>query len=249
MIKALSMEFYKIRRRRVGLTVLAVIIIQFMYGLWQMNYKDAHQLSQGWMECFYKFSTINCIFMPMLSSVIASRLSDIEHKGNTLKLLKVIMPSKELFKAKFLCCGFYMLIATLLQVGIMIFIGKLRGITELFPVGYFFYYALFTLIINLTLVLLQLILSLQFKNQVIAFAVAITGIFLGLYSLFFENAGKYVLWSYYAILSPSKMNWDKSTRMVNFYWSGIPLKEFLILILVAVLLYIIGKKLFIRKEL
>lgn len=248
MIKALSMEFYKTRHRKVGLTVLTVIIIQLMYGLWHMNYKDAHELSQGWMDCIYRFSSLNCIFMPMLASVIASRLSDVEHKGNTFKLLKSIMKSSDLFAAKFICCGFYMAIETLFQVLVMIFIGKLRGITEPFPFVYFSYYGLFTIIVNLTLILLQLTLSLQFKNQVIGFAVAAGGSFLGLYSLFFKNAGKYVLWSYYLVLSPSKMNWDKVTKTVDFYWERIPLVEFLTLILAAVLLYIIGKKLFIRKE-
>lgn len=248
MIKALSMEFYKIRHRKVGLTVLAIILLQFIYGIWQMRYKNAQELSQGWRGCIYSFSSLNCIFMPIFTSVIASRLSDIEHKGNTFKLLKSIMKSKELFAAKFMCCGFYIILETLFQTLVMVFIGKISGVTELFPWSYFVYYGLFTFVLNLTLVLLQLILSLQFKNQVIGFAVACAGSFLGLYSLFFKDAGKYVLWSYYVILSPSKMNWDKVTKDVDFYWGKIPIAQFLILILVAVLLYIIGKKLFIRKE-
>lgn len=249
MIKAVSMEFYKIRHRKVGLTVLVVIIVQLMYALWQMKYKSSHQLSQGWMDCIYSFATINCIIMPMLVAVIGSRLSDIEHKGNTFKLLKAIMPSRQLFAAKFLCGSFYLLIAVLLQVGIMIFIGKQRGITQEFPSGYFCYYGLFTFLVSLTLLLLQLILSLQFLNQMIGFCIAIGGTFLGLYSLFFENAAKYVLWGYYMLLSPVKMDWDKSTQIVNFYWSGVPLCEFFVLLISLALLYIIGKKLFIRKEL
>lgn len=249
MIKALSMEFYKVRHRKVGLTVLAVIAVQFMFALWNMKYKNTHELSQGWMDSFYTFSSINCIFMPMLAAVIGSRLSDIEHKGNTLKLLKAIMPGKQLFAAKFLCGGFYMFITIFLQAGIMIFIGNLRGITQEFPYGYFCYYVLFTTIINLTLLLLQLMLSLQFVNQTIAFAVAIVGTFLGLYSLFFENAARYVIWGYYMVLSPVRMDWNKSTQIVKFYWSSIPLFEFLALLICFCLLFIIGKNIFIRKEL
>jgi hypothetical protein len=248
MIKALSMEFYKIRHRKLGLTILAVIIVQFIYALWQMKYKNSHELSQGWMDSIYSFATINCIIMPMLVAVIGSRLSDIEHKGNTFKLLMTVMPSKQLFISKILCGGFYLLISVLLQVVMMICIGSLRGITQEFPVGYFCYYGLFTFLVNLTLLLLQLILSLQFLNQMIAFCVAIGGTFLGLYSLFFEKAGKYVLWAYYMVLSPARVDWDKSTRIVKFYWISIPLYEFFALLISLVLLYIIGKKLFMRKE-
>jgi hypothetical protein len=249
MIKAISMEFYKIRHRKVGLSVLAVIIVQFMYALWQMKYKNTHELSQAWMDCLYTFTTINCIIMPMLVAVIGSRLSDIEHKGNTLKLLRAIMSSKQLFIAKFICGGFYLLIAVLLQVGIMIFLGKLRGITQEFPLGYFCYYGVFTFLVSLTLLLLQLTLSLQFTNQMIGFCVAIGGSFLALYSLFFENAAKFVLWGYYMVLSPVRMDWNKSTQIVDFYWNGIPFGEFFALLVSFVLLFIIGNRLFIRKEL
>lgn len=248
MIKSISMEFYKIRHRKIGLTVLAVIIVQLMYALWKMKYTNSHDLSQGWMDCIYSFATINCIMMPMLVTVISSRLSDIEHKGNTFKLLMAVMPRKQLFLSKFLCGGFYLLISVLLQVGIMICIGEQRGITQEFPYWYFCYYTLITFLVNLTLLLLQLILSLQFANQMITFCITIGGTFLGLYSLFFENAAKYVLWAYYMLLSPVRMNWDESTRIVNFYWSSIPLYEFFALLISLVLLYIIGNKLFIRKE-
>lgn len=248
MITALSMEFYKIRHRKIGLTVAMMIGMQFMWALWAMRNMDVHELSQGWMSCLYSFSQLNCIMMPIIVAVIASRLSDIEHKGNTLKLLKTIMPGSQLFTAKFLCGAFYMIITVILQLGIIIFIGHLRGFTQEFSFGYFEYYALFTLVINLTLLLLQLILSLLFVNQMIAFVIAIAGAFLGLYSLFFESISRFVLWGYYGLLSPVRMNWDKNTRVVDFYWSSVPLGECLILLVIFVLLYIIGKKLFIRKE-
>lgn len=248
MIKALSMEFYKIRHRKIGLTVLMIIAVQFMWAFWAIKDKDGHKLSQIWMYSLYLFSTINCIMMPILVAVVASRLSDIEHKGNTFKLLKTIIPSGKLFAAKFLCGSFYMMVTVISQILIMIFIGELRGLNEEFPTGYFVYYALFTLGVNLTLLLLQLILSLQFINQMITFIVAIAGSFLGLYSLFFGSAGKFILWSYYAVLSPVGMNWDKGTRNVDYYWLSIPLIECCVLIGVFVMLYIIGKNLFIKKE-
>ncbi|WP_315076651.1 ABC transporter permease [uncultured Clostridium sp.] len=240
------MEFYKIRHRKVGLTVAIMIGVQFMWALWAMRHMDVHKLSQGWMYSIYSFSQLNCIMMPIVIGVIASRLSDIEHKGNTIKLLKTIISDNKIFMAKFLCGEFYMIIIAILQVGIIIFFAKLKGFSGNFPIGYISYY---TLIINLTLLLLQLIFSLIFINQMIGLVIAIGGALLGLFSLFFSKTiARLVLWGYYGLLSPVKMDWDIKTRIVNLYWISIPLTEFAILIGIFILLYIAGKEIFKRKE-
>jgi hypothetical protein len=248
MITALLMEFYKVRRRKIGLTISMIIGVQALWILLATRNMDAHKLSQGWMSCIYSFSQINCITMPIAAAVIASRLSDIEHKGTTFKLLKAIMPSNQLFIAKFLCGTFYMAIMVLLQIGTIIFTGYLRGFTQQFPLNYLGYFAVFTFLVNLTVVLLQFILSLLYINQMIAFIVAITGSFLGLYSLFFKNIAKFVLWGYYGVLAPVGMNWDRATRKVDLYWASIPVGEILLLFITFIVLYIVGKKLFIEKE-
>lgn len=249
MITALSMEFYKIRHRKIGLTVAMMIGVQFMWALWSMRNMDIHKLSQGWKYSIYLFSQLNCIMMPIVIGVIASRLSDIEHKGNTIKLLKTIISDNKIFMAKFLCGTFYMIITVILQVGIIIFFAKLKGFSENFSIGYISYYVLYTLIINTTLLLLQLIFSLIFINQMIGFVIAIGGAFLGLFSLFFSKAvTRLVLWGYYGLLSPLKMDYDTKTRIFNLYWTSIPLTEFAILIVTFVLLYIAGKEIFKRKE-
>jgi hypothetical protein len=141
-----------------------------------------------------------------------------------------------------------MAIMVLLQIGTIIFTGYLRGFTQQFPLNYLGYFAVFTFLVNLTVVLLQFILSLLYINQMIAFIVAITGSFLGLYSLFFKNIAKFVLWGYYGVLAPVGMNWDRATRKVDLYWASIPVGEILLLFITFIVLYIVGKKLFIEKE-
>jgi hypothetical protein len=248
MITALSMEFYKIRHRKVGLTVAMMIGVQFLWALWAMNKMSEHELSQGWMSSIYSFSQLNCIMMPILVAIVASRLSDIEHKGATIKLLKTLMPSNRLFTAKFLCGAVFMVITVILQTAIILFIGYTQGITQQFPLGYFSYFIFFTLLVDLTLLVLQLILSLLFLNQMVGFIIAIAGAFLGLYSLFFSNVGNFVLWGYYVILSPVRMNWDRASRIVDYYWSTIPLVQLTILIITFILFHILGQKLFTEKE-
>ena len=140
MIKELSMEFYKIRHRKVGLTVLAIIAVQFFVAAYSIKRMKPYELSQGWMYSLLLFAQLNCFFMPIALTVIGSRLSDIEHKGNTFKLLESIMPSSKLFTSKFLCGSVYILIAVIMQIVFIIFAGHLKGFTQEFPSGYFIYY-------------------------------------------------------------------------------------------------------------
>jgi len=249
MMKALSMEFYKIRHRKIGLTVVAMLAVQFFVAAYSITRMKPYELPQGWMGSILLLAEINCFFMPIAVAVIGSRLSDIEHKGNTFKLLKAIMPSSKLFAAKFLCGTVYIVITVILQMGFVIFAGHLKGFTQEFPSGYFAYYSLVTLIVDLTLLLLQLIISLLFANQMISFVVAITGTLLGIFSMFIGSISKFVLWGYYCELSPVRMNWDKDTRIIDLYWINIPFGELSVLVIIFILIYVIGKKLFIGKEL
>lgn len=248
-MKALSMEFYKMRNKGLGLVVIALTAIQLLWALWAMRYMNADELAQGWMSFMYSFAQINCIFMPIFIAVIASRLSDVEHKGNYLKLMETFLSQKSIFNSKFLCGSVYIFIAVILQIILIISLGNFKGITQQLPISRFIYYFFTTLIISLTLFLIQLVLSLLFENQMIAFITAITGTFLGLYSLFFESMSKYVIWGYYGVLSLVRMNWNKDSRIVDFYWVNVPVNQVLILGMFFILLYIAGKNLFIRKEL
>ncbi|AGX43104.1 ABC transporter permease [Clostridium saccharobutylicum] len=248
MIKALSMEFYKIRHRKIGLTVLVIVMVQFIIASYSINKMKSYELEQGWMYLILLFSEINCFFMPITVAVISSRLSDIEHKGNTFKLLNAVMPASQLFVGKFLCGAVYIGIINIFQVGFMILSGNLKGFTEEFSIDYFFYYILITFIVNLTLLLLQLIISLIFSNQIISFVVAITGTLLGAFSMLIGSIAKFVPWGYYCELAPVRMNWDKDTRIIDLYWTNIPYGEVIALLIIFILLYTFGKQLFVRKE-
>jgi len=245
----LKMEFYKLRHRKMGLMVVGLACVQLLYMMWATKDMTIAEQSQGWKNGIYSFSTLNAMMMPLFIAVIASRISDIEHKGNTFKSLKTITSSQKLLDAKILCGGIYLLSAILLQVLVLFIVSKQRHFTEILPVGYLIYYVLSTFIMSMILLMLQLNLSLIWVNQMIAFMVAIAGAFLGLYSMFFsEEIARWILWGYYALLSPVRMNWDETTRIVDFYWTKLPIVNLLVVILGLVSLYIIGRVLFVRRE-
>lgn len=248
MIKDIKIEFFKIKHRKVFATVIGIMFITFLWTLWAQTYKNTDSPMQNWMALFYNVSTINCVVMPILVAVTASKLVDIEHKGNTLKLLKTLEGGYRLFNSKFICGILIMIFATLLQGASMIALGALNNYPAV-PYGYFIYFILYTLLINVTLFLFQMILSFQFVNQMIALVVSIAGSFLGLFSLFFGGIiSKLIFWGYYGLLSPVAMDWDAASKSVNYHWDSIPLPGILAVTVICIVLYAAGQKSFKLRE-
>lgn len=248
MIKNIKLEFFKIRHRKVYTSVLGVMAVTFLWALFSQSYKSKGDSLQEWMSLFYDISTINCVIMPILTAIIASKIVDIEHKGNTFKLLKTLQGSRNLFTSKFICGIIIVLFSMFLQAVSMILISLINGYRGI-PLSHFIYFLFYTTLISVILLLIQMTLSFQFVNQMVAFVVAITGSFLGLFSLFFGGIiSKLILWGYYGSLSPVGMEWDNVSRLTNYYWNPIPVFDLGILIILLIALYILGKRLFILKE-
>ena len=89
-MKTLRLEFYKTKRRKVWLTMFALLSVQLLWGLWSMSNPKEWELQSGWMSLLYFLSLLDGIMVPTMMSVLASRLADIEHKGNTYKQLETL---------------------------------------------------------------------------------------------------------------------------------------------------------------
>lgn len=246
-----TLEFYKVRRRKVWLILLALLGVQFLWSLiayFRMK-PTSLLLESGWLSCLNQFAMLNTIVMPFFAAILASRLCDIEHKGQTLKLLETVQPAARLFSAKFLCGALYLAAAALLQVGLLLLIGTARGFVGNPPADLFAQQFLFTFTVSLAAYLIQQILSLQIQNQMIPMAVGLFGSFLGLFSLFFPKPiMRLVLWSYYAVLSPIEMQYNAQTRMTRYTVLNPDWGAFAVLIVVLTILYVLGRSLFARKE-
>ena len=251
MTRAVALEFYKVRRRKVWLVLLALIGVQFLWSLiayFRMK-PTPELLENGWLSCLQQFAMLNTIIMPFFSAILASRLCDIEHKGQTFKLLETVQPPAGLFAAKFLCGAVYLAAASVLQMFLMLLVGMARGFHGYPPTKPFALQLLFSFAVNLAVYLLQQILSLQIQNQMIPMAVGLFGSFLGLFSLFFpKTVMRLVLWSYYALLSPVAMDWNEQTRITRYTVLNPDWGSFTVLAAVLIGLYILGRTLFVRKE-
>lgn len=249
MKEAVALEFYKTRHRRIWLIVSAMIFVQMLWSIWGVGRMDARELSQGWMYFVYKFPLLNSIMMPVIAAVVASRLSDVEHKGQTLKLLNTVMPAGRLFTAKFICGALYLFAVVLLQIVVMVVTGCIAGFVGNPPLDKLLLYLLFTLAVTLTILLLQQVLSILFTNQMISLCVGLIGGLTGLFTMFFpQGLARLILWGYYGVLMLVGMNWDAGTRIMDYHYTPVDWGGFVTLTVAFCALYIIGRALFVRKE-
>lgn len=250
MIRALEMELYKTRRKRLWLVVGALIAVQIAWSLWGIRRMDAHDLQEGWLFTLYQFPLLNSILLPVIAAVIASRLSDMEHKGQTLKLIETLQPAGRLFNAKFITGCLYLLAATLLQIAIILATGFTCGFVGNPPLRLFAGYLLFSMAVGASILLLQQVLSLLFANQMVSLAVGLIGSFFGLFSMYFPpNLAKVAVWGYYGVLMFIRMDWNPATRVTHFYEVPVDWVGAALLAAHFCLIYAIGRAIFVRKEL
>ena len=246
---AIGMEVLKTKGRKIWLVVAVMMAVQLLWAGWAISNKDADGLIQGWMFFLYQFPMLNCIIMPVIAAVVASRLSDVEHQGQTFKLLETIIPAKRIFAAKFIWGSIYMLGAALGQLAIMIGMGFVLHFGGPVPWSALAGYLFFTLVVSLTIYIFQQGVSMLVANQMVPMTLGLVGGFIGLFSMFFpQGFQKLILWSYYGVLMQVGMNWDQVTRATDFYWTAIDWSGFGLILIFFVLIYGIGRTLFVRRE-
>jgi len=249
MMKAFIVEFEKIRRRRNWLFVFLLILVEILWSIWAVSRMDDQDLQQGWFFTMYQFPLLNSIVMPLIAAVVASRLSDIEHKGQSFRLLRTIQPAGSIFDAKFLCGAVFMWACALLQTLMIVIIGciaKFKGVIPFTMLGEFL---LFTISVDVTILLLQQTLSLLFNNQMVSLSVGLIGAFSGLFSMYLPlTFQKFLIWSYYGVMMFIRMDWNHETRVTNFYAIPVDWTAMIFLLIFFMLIYIIGRYLFVKKE-
>lgn len=249
MIRSFKTEFQKIKHRHFFLLLLGCLFLFFIWMAWSLRDMSADQTGLGYFHILYELPLLNTIILPLFIAVIASRLWDTEHKGNTFKLLYTLQDKKYIYSAKSLLGGIFLLFLAIGECIMIRLLGQIFHITQAFPTNHIILFFATTLLTSLFLFFLQEIITFLFKNQIAALAVGLIGSFLGLFSLFFSRGlQQFVIWSYYSLLQTVGMNWDESTRIISYYEMPISLKHFFLLLIFVILSGILGKYLFNRKD-
>ncbi len=253
MIKLLQCEYRKTRGRYLLVTALAITAVQLCLILCG-KYDDPFILQNGWMMFLYQLPMTNAIFLPILSTIISSRLCDIEHKGVMFKQLSVAIEKKELYHAKLLYGLGITLLCILLSWSTIIVLGYCLGFEGNVPWGLYFLYLLFTVVPTVAIYIFQHSLAILLTNQAIPFFAGIFGTFLGLFSMFLPNVPflrRSLIWGYYGVLQfVGLFGWTSETRYANAYFEVLEIDWlfFGVLILASIGLYYLGRTIFCRKE-
>lgn len=202
------------------LTVLApVLILILAWSFWIMRDPDEQLRAQGYTWLLNSVLLLNTLFLPVSIAVMASRLIDMETRGNAWKLLFTLQKKVPLLFGKLLLSALHLLAFFLLETAGLWAAGRAVGFTEPFPVRDYVQLQGMAFLTSLVLLLLQMLLSLRLENQLYPLFISVLGSFIGLFSMFFPigSAVFYLVpWSYFTFGCPVQMQWDEVTKLYSF---------------------------------
>ena len=221
-MRTLYAELKKARRRH---NLFVAVSISLFVLLWatQTGGTGEGRLEQGYWGLFYAVPVMNTAVMPLGTAVLASRLWDLESKGNSCRMLLTLQSRRALFLGKTVVAVLQILLISVIESAGIPVLGKHFGFTEPLDWGQFWWLAISTFAVNTMLFFLWLFLSIRFDNQVPTLAAGMVGSLSGLFAAFMPSLVSYFLpWGYYIPLSTIRMDWNRETRIVRYYPAPYP---------------------------
>jgi len=204
-ITTLGLEFFKIRRKNIGIMMILFLAIEMMWTFMAISKTIARYPDQNaWEAIFFSVSSLNGLFMPILSAIVVSRVCDMEHKGATWKMLVATNVGRgQLYAAKYVCANSLLLYGILAQMILMMAFGLVKGFPGPPSGAWLIQFCGGTLLATLAVTALQQWISLAIKNQAFALCLGMLGGFIGMTAGLFPAAVRRLfIWSYYLDLSP-----------------------------------------------
>lgn len=256
-MKYLWLELYKLKHRKVFLTFLVILGVEllFVFSNYGNNNNFLNMISDpaapAWEDLIIGPAAINGLFFPILAAVIASRICDMEHKGNTWKLLECNNQNRRsIWFCKFTIVSTLMMLAIFIQAFIIIAYGNSMGIVQPLPVRTLLGFVLGTAMITFVVVTIQVFFSLVCTNQLIPMSIGMIGALIGFISTLLPPGIRNILiWGNYAEL----MVLGQDTSSGNLQSSGLVVRNInfvplAILFVVGLVAYVAFRKRFERYE-
>lgn len=244
-------EFKKIRRRHIGLLYVGAWLFTFLWMAWAMSTMSLEEIdSQGYYYLLLSIPLINATILPTILACVEIRICDIELKGNTLKMLCTMQPRHSIYHIKLAVSILYLLIFSLAETAIIPLLCHYYQISQPIPIKHITIFFFSTYAVSFVLVVLQQSLSLLSENQLFPLFFGVNGTFVGLFSWFFPNLPiRYMLpWGYYCVGVSVNMIYDETTRTTTYYTIPFPKEIFCLFLIFGILIYLIGKDRFMKKE-
>lgn len=251
----LALEFFKMRRRGIGLTAFGLLTVELLWLTFALTHGVALDWGDPaqpiWEYLLLTQLTLHSLFFPVIAAVTVSRINDIEHKGGTWRLLQSAgQDRRALWRAKFAAAALLLFAVQAASLLYLLALGKAHGIAEPLPAAAFLQCFAGALAVDAAILLLEQWLSIAAENQLIAVAAGLLGAFAGLFSSFMPAAFRYLLiWGYYASLAPAVMRAEPpADGSLPIDAVPVPAAPFLLAAGLAVLLYQLGQRCFVRSE-
>ena len=248
-MRELIAEQKKWKHLNIWMIPLSFLGILFLWTSFKnLTLSDA-ELAQGYSDLLYQIPLMNCIFMPIFLAILASRVCDMEIKGQTTKLLFTLQKSGSFYDLKFLWECRYLLLFVVGEGVIIASSGVLFGFTERLSCCLLFRHMVVTFLTGAVILNLQHFLSLLSSNQIFPLLIGLVGAFLGLFSMFFPTEiARFVPWSYFGAFTPFAMNWDEASRTLTYSPVPFPTPLLIGFTLFGLSFYLLCRHIFIRRE-
>ena len=251
-MKPFKLELVKNRIPVLILLTFFFLAINFVWCSFGLRTASDSQRQWGWMMLLYEMPILNAILAPSFVAVLASRIADVEHKGETLKLLYTLQSRSSLYHAKLALGAIFCLLLCIGQALVVVLTGAVFHFEHVAPLDKIALYFFFSLLVTFASYILQLNLSLFIRNQMVSLCIGIIGSFCGLFLMFLNQypvLQHVVLWTNYVTLTLSLISeYDAKTRYISYAWCNVNPWGLLSVAIWMVVLYLIGRRLCVTKE-
>lgn len=249
-MKQFLCECKKIKGKLLSI-LLPVLAIILLWLFWTARDPNDNFKQLGYTHILTNLLTLNSVFLSITLAVMASRMMDVENKGNTYKLLCTLQKKSSIFSAKLLLSLCHLILFFLLEALGAYAIGRLAGFTEGFFLPDYIRLQGIGLLTSALLFILQMFFSLRFENQLYPLFIGLIGSFVGLFSLFFPSGSIFLYfcpWSYYTLGGSHIMVYDEAEKQVSFLRIPFDTPGFFILLAALILAYLAVRRYFLRKD-
>lgn len=205
MIKTIGLEYFKIRRKKIWIMITLFLIVEMLWAFIGTTMSLARNPDHAvWESILFSISSMNGLFMPIISAIVVSRICDMEHKGATWKMLVATNVSRSrLYAAKYICANNLLLYGILAQTILMIAFVLIKDFPGDLSFEWLIRFIGGTMLTTLAVTALQQWISMTAKNQVFALCLGMLGGFIGMTAGLFPAGARHLfIWSYYLDLSP-----------------------------------------------
>lgn len=156
-MKSISLELFKMRHKHLVTMVTLIIIVEIAWACMSVSMSISRNPGMvGWKDIIMTIASMNGLFLPIICAVVVSRICDMEHKGNTWKLLMTTSVKRShIYAAKYTCNCLLLLYASVLQVFAILLFGTVNAFEH--PVPFFLLLRFLggTMLTNIVIIALQ----------------------------------------------------------------------------------------------